>query len=121
MSEMPECPYCGAAVPTDRVLDYDNKVKLRCKNCGGVFEYLPGFGAFSLPEHEKRGTTRYEGSVPETYYGFPERETPWGIEQPTEQSGTCGNACFIILCLCFFLPVLMFIMTLVLGIGFFWF
>lgn len=121
MAEIPECPYCGAGVPTDRVMDYDNKVRLRCRNCGGFFEYLPGFGAFRLPEEERMVSTRTEGSIPETYYGFPDTETPWRIEQPRPEAGTAGTACFVILCLCCFLPILFFIMMLIFGIGLFWF
>ena len=121
MSEILECPYCGAGVPSDRAMDYDNKVKLRCKNCGGFFEYLPGFGAFSLPEEERRVSTRTEGSVSGTYYGFSQSESPWEIERPPTEAGSAGAACFIILCMCCFLPIVVFMMMLVLGIGFFWF
>ncbi|MFW9975344.1 MAG: hypothetical protein ACFFDQ_08775 [Candidatus Thorarchaeota archaeon] len=121
MSEIPECPYCGASVPTDRAMDYDNKTRLRCRNCGGFFEYLPGFGAFRLPEGERMSSIRTEGSVPETYYGFPQSETPWEIERPPAEGGAAGAACFVILCMCCFLPILMFVIALMLGIGFFWF
>jgi hypothetical protein len=121
MSEMLDCPYCGAKVSTDRMMDYDNKVRLRCKNCGGFFEYLPGFGAFRLPEEERDVSTRTEGSMPEPYYGFPQSETPWGTERPPGGGGAAGTACFVILCLCCILPVIMFVLMFIFGIGLFWF
>jgi hypothetical protein len=77
MSEVPDCPYCGVAVQTDRAMDYDNKIKLRCNNCGGLFEFMPGFGAFSLPENERRGSVRHEGSRRRTSFDIYEEEAPW--------------------------------------------
>lgn len=121
MSEVPDCPYCGAAVHTDRVVDYDSKIKLRCNNCGGFFEYMPGFGAFTLPEHERRGPTRHEGSAFRPHYEIYEDEVPWGIERPPEQQDSCGTCCGIIFCLCFILPMIVVTIALLLGLGFFWF
>ena len=121
MSEVLDCPYCGAAVHTDRVMDYDNKIKLRCNNCGGFFEYMPGFGAFRLPEHERRGPTRHEGSAFRPHYEIYEDEVPWGFEKPPEQQDGCGTCCGIIFCLCFILPMIVVTIALLLGLGFFWF
>ncbi|MFX1561087.1 MAG: hypothetical protein ACFFBL_10915 [Promethearchaeota archaeon] len=119
MSELPDCPYCGAKVHTDRVLDYDNKIKLRCNNCGGLFEFLPGFGAFSLPEDERRGSIRHEGFRP--HYEVYEADAPWGIESPPAQRSDCGAACFIMLCFCCIVPIFVVVLMLILGIGFPWF
>ena len=129
MSEEAYCPYCGATVRTERVMDYDSKIKLRCTNCGGFFEFMPGFGAFSLPEQERmgsRGSVRREGFMPDSRYDVYEADAPWGSERddsdvPLAQGGGCGVACFVISCFCCFLPILVFILMMVLGIGFFWF
>lgn len=124
MSEVPDCPYCGSAVRTERIMDYDSKIKLRCNNCGGFFEFMPGFGAFSLPDDERRGSrssVRYEGSVPGYQYDVYEEDTPWGTERPPMQGGGCGAVCVIIFCFCFILPIIWFIMMIVFGFGFFWF
>jgi hypothetical protein len=117
MSEVPDCPYCGNKVHTDRVMDYDSKVKLRCNNCGGFFEYMPGFGAFTLPELERRGSVRHEGFFRPHY----EDEVPWETDtQPTQQSN-CGNCCGVAVCLCCVLPIIMFIFSIILGFGWLWF
>jgi hypothetical protein len=129
MSEEPTCPYCGAAVRTEKVMDYDNKIKLRCSTCGGFFEFLPGFGAFSLPEEERTGSrssVRHEGFMPDPRYDVYEADAPWGSERlgsdaPPVQGSSCGTACFVISCLCCFIPILTFIMMIVLGVGLFWF
>ncbi|MHA1964875.1 MAG: hypothetical protein ACXACG_04165 [Candidatus Thorarchaeota archaeon] len=121
MSEAPDCPYCGAKVHTERVMDYDSKIKLRCNNCGGFFEFLPGFGAFTLPEQERRRSVRRDGSVSWPHYDVYEAEAPWGTERPPAQRGSCGTCIVILCCLCFILPTIVLIMSIVLGFGFFWF
>ena len=117
MSESIDCPYCGAKVQTDRVLDSENKVRLRCRNCGGIFEYLPGFGPFSLPDEAQRGSIRYEGSM--SGYGEDdyEPETSWGTERP--QQGNCGNACGAFFCFCVFIFILAIVLSTFLGFGIF--
>ncbi len=117
MSENPTCPYCGSIVPADsRQLDYDEKVQMRCRNCGGLFEYLPGFGAFSLPDQGRRQPSRSydDGSFPGTIY---EGDAPYTIERPPQQQSACGTCCTIICCiigLMVILPMLLF------GGFFFW-
>ncbi|MFX1485439.1 MAG: hypothetical protein ACFFCP_19875 [Promethearchaeota archaeon] len=109
MSETVECPYCGSNVRTQRVVDYDNKIRLRCSSCGGLFEYMPGFGSFSLPEQERRESVRYHGP---TEYGYDdpsvyETEVPWTVERPSYEGAASQRGCvvcFIILCL--ILPLL---------------
>jgi hypothetical protein len=100
-------------------MDYDNKIKLRCNNCGGFFEFLPGFGAFTLPEQERRGSVRHEGFKP--HYDVYEADAPWGAERPPDDASKCGTACFMLLCFCCFLPILLFVLMIIFGIGFFWF
>jgi hypothetical protein len=121
MSEVPDCPYCGAAVHTDRVMDYDSKIKLRCNNCGGFFEFMPGFGAFTLPDEERRGPVRHEGSVRRTSFDIYQAEAPWESAERPPPAGNCGTACFVIICFCCFLPILLFILMIAFGIGLFWF
>ncbi|MFW9810622.1 MAG: hypothetical protein ACFFE6_14700 [Candidatus Thorarchaeota archaeon] len=109
MSETAECPYCGSNVRIQRIVDYDSKIKLRCSSCGGLFEYMPGFGSFSLPEQDRRESFRYQGP---TEYGYDdpgvyETEVPWTVERPYYDEATSQRgcvACFIILC--FILPLI---------------
>jgi hypothetical protein len=120
MSDVPVCPYCGAPVHTDRVMDYDDKIKLRCNNCGGFFEFMPGFGAFSLPENERGGRVRYEGSAFRPHYEAYEDDAPWGFEQGEAQQSGGGACCGVLLCLCCVLPIILFIFSLILGFGWLW-
>ncbi|MFX1580359.1 MAG: hypothetical protein ACFFBJ_11970 [Promethearchaeota archaeon] len=120
MSEVPNCPYCGAPVHTDKMMDYDNKIKLRCNNCGGYFEFMPGFGAFSLPKNERGGRVRQEGSAFRPHYEVYESDTPYGFEQDQVQQSGGGGCCGVLLCLCCVLPILLFIFSLILGFGWLW-
>jgi hypothetical protein len=121
MSEVPDCPYCGAPVHTDRVMDYDNKIKLRCSNCGGFFEFMPGFGAFSLPEQERRGSRR---SVRQdgfgSHYEAYEDQASWGTERPPDQQGSCGSCCGVLFCLCCLLPIVIILLSIIFGLGWLW-
>jgi hypothetical protein len=108
MSETAECPYCGQTVRTQREVDYDNKIKLRCSSCSGLFEYMPGFGSFSLPDQDRQESVRYHGP---TEYGYDdpsiyEAEVPWTVEKPSSQANDCGRGCIIFCILCFILPVI---------------
>lgn len=99
MSEIPECPYCASSVPVGgRRLSYDEKVKIRCPNCGGQFEYIEGWGTFSLPGEGPRTQSRmtYEGSYPGEIY---EGSSPWEPESPTQQQSTCGTCCTVLCCI----------------------
>lgn len=120
MSEAPDCPYCGSKVHTERVMDYDSKIKLRCNNCGGFFEFMPGFGAFTLPEQERSGSVRHEGSFRPHYEDYGD-EAPFMYERPPAEQSECGSCCGVAFCLCCVLPILMFIFSFILGFGWLWF
>ena len=124
MSENPECPYCGQPVQLRGQFDYDAKARVRCPNCGGTFEYMGGFGAFSIPGEGPRyrgRTARYEGSYPGYDDGTSWREEEeWTIQPPEEPSNAC-NACCGVCCFCIFMNFLIgFILAFILG-GPFWF
>lgn len=104
MSETAECPYCGSSVKTQRVVDYDDKIKLRCSSCGGLFEYMPGFGSFSLPDPTKRDSVLYQGPIDLTQPD--DFEMPWTTERPPTEGGECERCCAIVCILCFILPVI---------------
>ncbi|MFW9927095.1 MAG: hypothetical protein ACFFDM_10025 [Candidatus Thorarchaeota archaeon] len=106
MSETAECPYCGSNVRTQRIVDYDNKIKLRCSSCGGLFEYMPGFGSFSLPEQDRPESVGYPGSRDYTDHRVYEVDASWTVEPPQQQGGDCGKCCAIACILCFILPVI---------------
>ena len=114
MSEKPNCPYCGSSVSIDHVrAGYDEKVKVRCHNCVGQFEYMPGFGSFSLPGEGPRTQPRVssEGSYPGTVY---QGDAPWTSETPPPKKSGCGTCCSICCCcigLLFIVPILMVFLT----------
>ena len=54
MSDQPTCPYCGAPISSQPSGEYDQSIRMRCPNCRGVFEYIPGFGTFSLSDEERQ-------------------------------------------------------------------
>jgi predicted Zn finger-like uncharacterized protein len=113
MSQNADCPYCGSSVPVDdsRVA-YDEKISVRCRNCGGLFEYMPGFGSFSVPGEgprtQRQGPVRNEGSYPSTTY---DGEAPWGTEPPPRQQSWCGTCCTICCC-CLLFPTIFFLIVL---------
>lgn len=123
MSEVVECPYCGSSVQTQTVVDYDDKIRLRCPKCGGQFEYMPGFGAFSLPKEEQRGSYRYSGpsdysessgySGPSDYQepeGYESQyEAPWRVERARTQGGDQSKCLAIFCCLCVVVPAFLWI------------
>ncbi|MHA1768627.1 MAG: hypothetical protein ACTSV3_02105 [Candidatus Thorarchaeota archaeon] len=101
MSESAECPYCGARVPLDRKYDYDSSARVVCPNCGGTFEYLAGFGTFSVegeePAREFPRMTIEGSSDWERPAGF-EEETIWRVQHPETEEDVCGSCCKIACC-----------------------
>lgn len=97
MSQNPDCPYCGSSVSIDHVrAGYDEKVRVRCSNCGGQFEFMPGFGSFSLPGEgpNTQRRVRTDGSQP----GY-QRDPQWTTETPPRKQSSCGTCCAICCCL----------------------
>ncbi|TFG10595.1 hypothetical protein EU538_01510 [Candidatus Thorarchaeota archaeon] len=96
VSELPEelnCPYCASLVTIRSSLSDDEAVNLRCPNCGGVFEYIPGFGAFSLP-NQGEGVRVQRGP-------FGPRMTSGGFStDQTQVGGANDSACGCIVCIC---------------------
>jgi hypothetical protein len=78
-------------------MTYDEKSRVRCPNCGGHFEYMAGFGAFSLPgEGQRMGArTTFDGSYPE------EPPTSLDSESYRREQGGSGTCCAV--CVCFLL------------------
>ncbi len=111
MTQNADCPYCGSSVPVDdsRVA-YDEKISVRCRNCGGLFEYMPGFGSFSVPGEgprtQRQGPIRSEGSYPSTTY---DGAAPWETEPPPRQQSGCGTCCTICCC-CLLFPTIFFLL-----------
>ncbi|MGY5880629.1 MAG: zinc-ribbon domain-containing protein [Candidatus Thorarchaeota archaeon] len=121
MSQNPDCPYCGSSVRIDDSrIGYDEKVKVRCPNCGGQFEFMPGFGSFSLPgegprtQHQR--AVRTEGPYSRPGYGS---DAPWTTETPPPKKSGCGTCCTICCC-CLLLPTIISVMIFGLLGGFFW-
>ena len=70
----------------------DESVRLRCQSCGTVFEYIPGFGSFSIPG-EERGAG-YAGGFPSLGTGGTDYGNEPGSEIPTGAGGA-GAACVV--------------------------
>ncbi|MHA1905226.1 MAG: hypothetical protein ACXADL_09625 [Candidatus Thorarchaeota archaeon] len=139
MSNAPKCPYCGNSVTHDVPGHYDDKVNVKCKNCGGVFEYIPGFGTFSVPEGIHSDTQKRPTPTQQQWPQPTEQQTPVSVssgssqgpelweprgprfedKKPKEEFDT-GSACMKICALfcvqCVLLLILVFTMT---GILFF--
>ncbi|TFF91851.1 hypothetical protein EU545_02750 [Candidatus Thorarchaeota archaeon] len=93
MPEELNCPYCAAAVTSRASLSDDEAVNIRCPNCGGVFEYIPGFGAFSLP-NQGEGVRVDRGP-------FGPRMTRGGFTTDhTQTGGQTGSTAGCIVCIC---------------------
>ena len=101
MSEEVICPYCGSAPWSGVSPQGDATRKVRCDRCGGIFEYIPGFGAFSLPEMGRgdrtgdyprdRFVARPGPSFDQDRYDFP---------KPEEEQPGCGDCCGTCCCIC---------------------
>jgi len=120
MSNEIVCPYCGNAPWSGVSPQGDSSMRVRCDRCGGIFEYIPGFGAFSLPEMGRERSTMGDISGdsfirspgPEQQgdrYAFPQ------AEQKREGGNCCGTCCccFILFIL---LPYLFFFIFIPFGI-----
>lgn len=108
MSEFPTCPYCGSSVSLDRGVQYDEKVRITCTNCGGTFEYLPGFGAFSLPQDEHRKSRPIAREIPVRR----DRERDEFFVEDSGDSSGCGRCCCGICALILFLNFAGFLISL---------
>ncbi|MFW9976709.1 MAG: MJ0042-type zinc finger domain-containing protein [Candidatus Thorarchaeota archaeon] len=99
MSESIECPYCSGQFGISTHDDDATKQYVRCSHCGGIFEFLPGFGTFSLPE---RGA-EYSREIRSVSRMYPSEIQ--SIDQSTTQSSSgCGGCCIVlIILLTFFL------------------
>ena len=119
MSQNPDCPYCGSSVPLDHArVGYDEKVMIQCRNCGGKFEYMPGFGSFSLPGEGPRTQhqVRTDGQYPSA--GHP-ADDPWKTASSPPKKSGCGTCCTICCCCLLFPTILSLILFGFFG-GFFW-
>ncbi len=106
------CPYCGERPWAGGPPGLDRSVKVRCRKCGGVFEYMPGFGTFALPDmgrHETPdvvpsgvtfGPSYTDGTSPQPVGMVEEEEA-----ETQEAQGCCGKC--VICCVCWVLITLL--------------
>ncbi|MHA2084339.1 MAG: hypothetical protein ACXAEB_12855 [Candidatus Thorarchaeota archaeon] len=139
MSDAPKCPYCGESVAHDVHGNYDDKVNVKCQNCGGVFEYIPGFGTFSVPEDfhsdtQKRSTPAqqqrpppveqqkqvFESSGPSTGPELWEPRGPRFEDKKSKEEFDTGSACMKI-CALFCVQCVLFLLLVVAMTGFLFF
>ena len=108
MSQETNCPYCQAEYSIPVTMDDTSTIHMRCNKCGGVFEFMPDFGSFSLPD-QGRGFTPTRGGSTRRYdqeYVITNDDVP-----PTGSGAACCCVLLAIL-VSVFLPI---IMTLVFG------
>ncbi|MDF1539774.1 MAG: hypothetical protein P1Q69_12810 [Candidatus Thorarchaeota archaeon] len=107
MSQETSCPYCK--VPGSIGTEDDiSTIYIRCTNCGGVFEFMPGFGSFSLPD-EGRGFKAARGG-PKTRYDQEYVISNDDVPQTGPQAAGCCVLLLILISV--FLPI---ILTLLFG------
>ncbi len=91
LSESVDCPYCQNSVPVPVAQDNVSSQYLRCRSCGGIFEYMPDFGAFSLPDKGAEYLRQQRASARMAL-----DESRMGMQQPTGQSSGCGACCCVL-------------------------
>jgi hypothetical protein len=120
MSDDIVCPYCGNTPWSGVSPRGDSSMRVRCDRCGGVFEYIPGFGAFSLPEMGRQTGTMGDLSGdsyiptpgPQTdrdRYGFPSQD------REQNQGNSCCGACCCFLLLFFMVPYFIYMILSIFG------
>lgn len=93
LSESVDCPYCQNPVPVPVVQDNVSSQYLRCRSCGGIFQYMPDFGAFSLPDKGAEYLRQQRTSARMAL-----DESRMGMQQPSgQQGGGCTACCCIFL------------------------
>lgn len=105
MSEVITCPQCGATVTPGRKLGGDEEsVKMRCNSCGAVFEYIPGFGSFSISGDQQQET------FPGSFRGAGTGDMNYGYEPGADmQTGAGAGTAIAVGCcvlMAFMLPLL---------------
>ncbi|MBN2230335.1 MAG: hypothetical protein JW779_12170 [Candidatus Thorarchaeota archaeon] len=98
MSESIDCPYCSTQLNVTAQDDI-TKQYVRCTNCSGIFEYMPGFGTFSLPDRGMEFSQRLRS----TSRVYPDELD--SINQQQEQQGGCGGCCIVLIVLFIFLII----------------
>ncbi len=106
MAESQTCPYCGSPVTEPRVLQSEESLNVRCYKCGRIFEYIPGFGTFTVSESD----SGVEVSRGPTY----QRMTEEGIAPPQRPSNCSTLACTMC-CMCLLMTLIPFVMFYFLG------
>ncbi len=95
MSERDVCPYCGAPISVDYIGSAEESIMVTCSRCGGRFEYIVGFGAFT-PDSQQP-TTASDGFRPSAPATIPSTSTK-DYFQEDKESNCCGCAvkCIIV-------------------------
>lgn len=103
MSQETSCPYCNADYNIPVVDGDTTAVYVRCRKCGGVFEFMPDFGSFSLPDNGQDFTPTREirSRVSQQEYVITDDDTPDG--------SSCAACCCValIILLSVVLPIAM--------------
>ncbi|MFW9850256.1 MAG: hypothetical protein ACFFF4_14055 [Candidatus Thorarchaeota archaeon] len=91
------CPYCQAeqivAVPEGDT----STMHVKCTNCGGVYEFMPDFGSFTLPDEGRgyRPTRQFGSTSPRQEFVVSGEDVP--------QTGGGGVCCCVIFLIIIFI------------------
>lgn len=103
MSQETNCPYCQAEFSIPVAEGDTSSVHVQCSNCRGVFEFMPDFGSFSLPDQGR-------GFAPSRRFGGSTRKQEFVISgDDVPQSGSGAACCCVVtmILLSLFLPIIL--------------
>ncbi|NWF96340.1 MAG: hypothetical protein HXY34_09365 [Candidatus Thorarchaeota archaeon] len=114
MPDVVKCPYCDSSVEVYSSDNYDVARTMKCPNCGGTFQHIPGFGAYRPasgtappegrtpvpPPTSRQWSGTFEGSTmgPPDIMGETRRKGPSAKEY--DAGSECAKGCVLICGLC---------------------
>jgi hypothetical protein len=105
MSELPQCPYCGAILWDGQVKNTEEGTELICDACARSYVYIPGYGSFALSDV----------NMDEHLEGQDIISFPQDVEFQDSQDGPYVKACLTLCCLLSTVPFLLIMVVLLLG------
>ena len=103
MSELPQCPYCGAILWDGPVKHTEEGVCLQCDSCARTYVYIPGYGSFALSDSD---VEHFESQVDDIYLDDDVKDF--------SKDGTLAKACFTLCCLLSSIPFVLIMLVMIL-------
>ncbi len=103
MSEKEKCPYCGAPIENAPLGSPDESVMITCPHCGGRFEYIVGFGAFTP---EGAATAKPLSSPRPEFSRLREMTARPAAKIGVKRPGSTCCECTVVCCMILFIIVL---------------